>query len=46
MKKPLLLAALAAGVAIAVKRRGTGSKADAALWAEATAARNTPTAKD
>jgi hypothetical protein len=39
MKKPLLLAVLAAGVAVIARRRGASSKADAALWAEATAPR-------
>jgi hypothetical protein len=37
MKKPILLALVAAGVAAVVRRRGS-SKADAALWREATTA--------
>jgi hypothetical protein len=40
MKKPLLIAVLAAGAAVIARRRGANSKADAALWAAATAPRS------
>jgi hypothetical protein len=38
VKKPLVLAVLAAGIAVIVRKRGS-SKADAALWREATTPR-------
>jgi MYXO-CTERM domain-containing protein len=41
MKKPLILALLIAGAAAVARRRNSNSKADAALWAEATAPRTT-----
>jgi hypothetical protein len=47
VKKPLILAALVAGAAVLARRRGASGKADAALWAEATAPRSsTPTSTD
>ena len=42
MKKPLVLAALIAGAAVIARRRNGAGKADAALWAEATATRSAP----
>ncbi len=42
MKKVVLLAAVVAGTAVIVRRRGASSRADAELWAEATAPRRAP----